>query len=433
MPEDPFRPSERTLTNLDQEFSPLSPTFIAHPYAFYAHARKTEPVFFSSFLNAWIVTCYEDVIAVLKDHQRFAITDQIGTGKLTPQVLGLLGASPLMRAPTLVSLDPPEHTRLRGNLTRAFSAQRIASLEPSIRAIANRLIDQMVPQGQGNFMEQFASPYPLQVIESLLNVPEADTGKIQSWSEDLMTLLLAPPPPDEQLSYAQNAVALLDYIYEMAQQRRREPQEDLISDLLRAAEAGEASLSPPEVAGLLYILLLGGFKTTGILLGNCLYRLLAQREHWEALGANPGSIPQVVEEVLRFDPPVLATQRIAREDVIVGGKNIPQGARVQVVTGSANHDEAKFPDAETFHPAQEQQNRHLTFGYGVHFCIGSPLARLEGRVALEQLSQRLPSLRLVPGQDVRYTPNLFFHGLKQLLVEWDLDGTSAILDSQHSR
>src|SRR6185312_11033494 len=213
MQEDPFRPSEGTLTNLDQEFSPLSPTHIAHPYAFYAHARKTEPVFFSSFLNAWVVTCYEDVITVLKDHQRFAIAvDQTGAEKLTPQVLGLLGASPLMRAPTLVSLDPPDHTRLRGNLTGALSAQRIASLEPSIRAIANRLIDQMVPQGQGNFMEQFASPYPIQVIGSLLNVPEADTGKIQSWSEDMMTLLYAAPPPDEQLSYAQNAVALLDYI-----------------------------------------------------------------------------------------------------------------------------------------------------------------------------------------------------------------------------
>ena len=422
MPEDPLRSLEGTLTHLDQEYSPLSPAHIAHPYVFYAHVRKTEPVFFSSFLNAWVVTRYEDVLTVLKDHQRFAIAiDQTGREKLTPQVLELLGTSPLRHAPNLVSLDPPDHTRLRGNLTRALSAQRIASLEPSIRAIANRLIDQMVSQGPGNVIEQFASPYPIQVIASLLNVPEADTGKIQNWSEDMMTLMYAAPPADEQIPYARNAVALLDYIYEMAQQRSRDPQEDLISDLLRAAEAGEAPLSPLEVAGLLHILLLAGFETTVKFFGNCLYHLLSRREHWEALLANPGSIPQVVEEALRFDTPVLTTLRLAREDVIVGGKTLPQGARVQVVLASANHDEAKFPDAETFHPAQEQQNRHLTFGYGVHFCIGSPLARLEGRVALEQLSQRLPSLRLVPGQDIGYTPNLILHGLKQLLVEWDLD------------
>jgi len=417
MLEDQLRPLEGTL---DQEFSPLSPAHIAHPYAFYAHARKTEPVFFSSFLNAWVVTRYEDVITVLKDHQRFAIAlDQTGVQKLTPQVLALLGANPLMHAPNLISLDPPDHTRLRGNLTRALSAQRIASLEPSIRAIANRLIDQMVSQGPGDFLKQFASPYPLQVVGILLNVPEADAGKIQSWSEDLMTLMYAAPPADEQLPYAQNGVALLDYIYEMAQQRRRDPQDDLISDLFRAAEAGEAPLSPLEVAGLLHLLLLAGFETTVKFLGNCVYHLLSQREHWEALVANPGSIPQVVEEALRFDTSVLTTLRLAREEVIVGGKTLPQGARVQVVMASANHDESKFIEAETFDLAHEQQNRHLTFGYGVHFCIGSPLARLEGRVALEQLSQRLPSLRLVPSQDISYTPNLVLHGLKQLLVEWD--------------
>jgi cytochrome P450/ubiquinone/menaquinone biosynthesis C-methylase UbiE len=420
MPEDLSRSREEVLPTLDQEYSPLSPAHIAHPYAFYATARKTDPVFFSTFLNAWVLTRYEDVITVLRDHQRFAIAiDQTGAQKLTPQVLGLLGANPLFRAPKLVSIDPPEHTRLRSSLTRALSAQRIASLEPSIRAIADRLIGQMMPQGKGDFLEQFASPYPIQVIGSLLNVPQADMGQIQRWSEDMMTLLYAAPPASEQLPYAQHAVALLDYIYAMAEQRRKDPQDDLISDLLRAVEAGEAPLTPLEVASLLHILLLAGFETTVKFLGNCLFRLLSERQHWEALLTNPGSIPQVVEEALRFDSPVLTTLRIAREEAIIGGKTIQEGARVQVVLASANHDETKFSDPETFHGAQEPHNRHLTFGYGVHFCIGSPLARLEGRVALEQLSRRLPSLRLASGQDGGYTPNLVLHGLRQLLVEWD--------------
>jgi cytochrome P450 len=161
MPEDQSRLSEGNLTHLDQAFAPLSPAHIANPYAFYAAARQAEPVFFSSFLNAWVVTRYEDVITVLKDHQRFAIAiDQTGREKMTLEALTLLGSSPLMRTPNIVSIDPPEHTRLRSSLTRALSAQRIARLEPSLRAIADRLIDQMVPQGRGDFLEQFAPPIP---------------------------------------------------------------------------------------------------------------------------------------------------------------------------------------------------------------------------------------------------------------------------------
>jgi cytochrome P450 len=419
MPEDQSRPSEGNLTTLDQEFAPLSPAHIANPYAFYAQARKEEPVFFSAFLNAWVVTRYEDVITILKDHQRFAIAvEQMGLEKITPEALTLLGSSPLNQASYIAALDPPDHTRLRASINKALSAQRIASLEPSIRALANRLLDQIEPQGQMNFMQQFATPYPIQVIALLLNVPEADMEKIQNWSEEMMTLLFAAPSASEQLLYAQHSLALLEYIHEMAEQRRKEPQDDLISDLYRAVEAGQAPLSPLEVAQLLRALLQGGFETTARFLGNCLYRLLAQREHWETLVTNPSSIPLVVEEALRFDTPVLATLRVAKEAVVVGGKTLPQGARVQVVISSANHDEAIFRNAETFHPTQKLPNQHLAFGYGVHFCIGAPLARLEGRVALEQLSQRLPGLRLVPGQDVRYMPNLLFHSLKQLLVEW---------------
>jgi len=417
MLENPLHPSEGTL---DQEFSPLSPAHIDHPYSFYAHARQTEPVFFSSFLNAWVVTRYEDVLTVLKDHQRFAgAISQTAAEKLTPQVIELLATNPLRRAPVLVNIDPPDHTRLRGQLTRAFSPQRIASLEPSIRAIANRFIDRMLAHGPGDFLQQFASPYPIRVIGSLLNFPEEDAENIQKWSEDYLTLIYAAPPADEQLPYAQSAITFLNYIYEMAMQRYQDPQDDLISDLLRAAEAGEDPLSPLETGGLLYVLLLAGFETTVNFLGNCFYHLLAQREHWEALKANPGSIPQVVEEALRFDSPVLTTLRRTREEVTLGGKTLPQGAKVQVVLISANHDETKFPDAETFHPTQKPEHQLLTFGYGIHFCIGAPLARLESRIALEQISQRIPSLRLVPGQDISYRPSLTTHGLKQLLVEWD--------------
>jgi len=413
-------PSAHT-TDLGQAFCPLCPSHIANPYTFYARARQEEPVFFSPFLNAWVVTRYEDVITALKDHRRFAMAmQQMGLEKFTPQVLALFSTNPLLQTPNLTVVDPPEHTRLRGCLTKALSVQRIARLEPHIRSIADQLIDHILSWGRMDFLKDVAVPYPFQVIGSLLNVPEADMEQIQHWSEDYVTLQYAAPPADQQLLYAQHVLSFMEYVQALAEERRREPQDDLISDLFQATEAGLLALSPLEVAGLLATLILAGFETMVNFLANCLYHLLAERNQWEVMVADPSCIPQIVEESLRFDPPGLATMRVTTEAVVLGGKSIPQGAKVQVVHASASHDEALFPDPETFQPSREQPTRHLAFGHGIHFCIGAPLARLESRVLLEQLCQRLPSLRLVPGQDVSYTPNLIFHGLKQVLVEWDV-------------
>jgi cytochrome P450 len=411
-----------TTTTLGQTYFPLSSAHVANPYACYARARLEEPVFFSPFLNAWVVTRYEDVVAVLRDHQRFAAALRLtGVEKLTPEVVDLLRTGPLYQVPSLLFLDPPEHTRLRGCLTKAFSAQRVATLEPQIRVLANRLIDHFPSSGQMDFMECFAWSYPILVIGRLLNVPEGDMEQIQRWSQDMMTLIYAAPPPELQLVYVQHMLALQHYIHALAEDHRTRPQDDLISDLYRSMEDGQAPLTPLEVAGILHVLLIAGFETTTKFLGNCMFRLLSDRSCWEAIVTDSSRIPPLVEEALRFDPPGLATLRIAKEDVVIGGKCLQKGDRVQVVLASANHDEALFSDPETFHYSQESAPRHLAFGYGVHFCIGAPLARLESRVALEQLCQRLPSLRLIPGQEISYAPNLIFRGLKQLLVEWDRD------------
>ena len=427
MPEDTTHqstPPEKTphsgTSTLGQTYLPLSPSHIANPYAFYAHARQEEPVFFSPYVNAWIITRYEDALTVLKDHQRFAaaLADS-GVEKLTPEVLRLLGSKPLMQAPLIVMLDPPDHTRLRKSLAKAFSAQRIASLEPKIRTLANRLIDHVASSGHMDFVEDFALSFPIAVSGGLLNVAEEDMRQIQRGSGDLLTLMYAAPPAEEQLALAQNACLLLDFMYDLAQERQRTPKDDIVSDLYRAVETGEAPFSSLEVAGLLYVLLLAGFETTSKFLGKMLLHVLRERSLWETIVANQSLIPQVIEEALRFDPSVLTTLRVAREDVVIGGKTIEKGQRVQVVLASANHDEAIFPNPDRFHHAHERASRHIAFGYGIHFCIGSPLARLESRIALEQLSQRLPSLRLVAGQDIIYMSHLTVHSLKHLLVEWD--------------
>lgn len=405
---------------LSQQFNPSSPALTANPYNFYSQARREEPVFFSPLLNTWIVTRYEDAMTVLKDHERFGVVvQQTRFNLLTPEVQALLDSYPIWKNPNISTSDPPDHTRLRTAIARAFSPKRISSLEPYIQTCANQLIDNVASRGQMDFVEDFAAPYPVLLIGDLLRIPEEDRLQIRLWETEMLSLLFAPPSPEEQLVPAQNTVLLLSYIQNMAEERSRAPQDDLISDLYRAGEAGEIPLTTAEVSSLLFILMVGGIDTTTKFLINCLFHLLEQRsDAWEALVHNRELIPLFIEEALRFDPPVLTIPRIAKEDVVIGGKEIHRGAVIQVLPGSANHDEARFRDSELFDPFGEQSRRHLAFGYGIHVCIGAPLVRLAGRIALEQLSQRLPSLHLIADQPFNYTPGL--RGLSQLLVEWNI-------------
>jgi cytochrome P450 len=209
------------------------------------------------------------------------------------------------------------------------------------------------------------------------------------------------------------------YVFDLAERRHREPGNDLASDLVRAVEAGEAPLSAVEVAAMLVVLIMAGFETTVRLLGSCLNALLTERRHWQMILDDPARIPAIVEETLRFAGSAMSTFRRATEDVELLGVTVPNAALVQVLMASANHDEAVFPDADAFDPDRTAPAGHLAFGQGPHFCIGAPLARLETRVALEQLSRRLPSLRLVPGQPVRYRPGMLIRGPEELTVEWD--------------
>lgn len=411
---------EKRASSLEAEYAPLSEAHAANPYHIYARMRREEPVFYSPFTRSWVVSRYDDVLAVFKDHQRFSISvDSISENWYTPEVAELMSTRPFANVPFLLTLDPPAHTRMRSPITRAMSAQRIASLEPRIRQFADQLIDQFAPDTRLDFVERFARPFPTVVIGSLMDIPQEDLPQLHQWTNDLSALNTAQPEASQQLRLAQSNVAMEQYMYDLVKQRSLAPQEDLISEVLQAMDDGQTPLSTLEAASVLNLLFGAGFETTVKFLGNCLLALLSDRTHWQAIRENPQSIADIVEELLRFNSPSLSTFRRATEDVELGGQTIPKGAMIQVLMASADHDEAQFPAGDTFDPHREKTNRHIAFGYGVHFCLGAPLARLETRIALERLSQRLPSLRLVPNQEISYTPDLIFHGVKQLLVEWD--------------
>ena len=410
---------QESASPLGTEYIPWSASHIADPYRIYAHMRQEEPVFYSPLISAWVVSRYDDVATVLKDYQRFApAAHVVHEPTYSPAVLKLMRSRPIDGVPVLSIVDPPVHTRLRNAISKAMSAQRIASIETRIRHLTNQLIDALTPGAPLDFMERFARPFPALVIGCLLNLPEADMLQLQKWIDDVMTLLFSRTSPEQQLPLAQSYAKVGQYVYDFVEQRRKAPQDDLASTLLKAVDEGEVPLSVPEAANLLYILLVAGMEATVYFLGNCLLLLLSEPVYWQDIQHNPQNIPTIIEEALRLHSSALSTFRRATQDVELGGKIIPRGALIQVVESSANHDETIFAHAETFDPQREKLNRHLAFGYGIHFCIGAPLVRLESRVALEQLSQCLPSLHLVPDQAIHYATSLTTHGLKQLLVEW---------------
>jgi cytochrome P450 len=264
----------------------------------------------------------------------------------------------------------------------------------------------------------FARVYPMLVIFRLIGIPESASDQLARWSTDFLTMLFVPLPPQQQLECARSYLALQQYVYQLLEQRRANPQDDFASALLNAVEEEQADLQMFEVLELLLDLIVAGYVTTSDFLGLCLYNLLSRREYWKAIQENPALIPAVVEEMLRFDTPGLSLLRVTTEDVELGGVVIPKDAIVYVLESSANHDEEYFAHPEEFNPYRENRH-HLAFGRGIHFCIGAPLARLEAQLTLELLSQRLSSLRLVPNQEVTYVPNLALRGLQSLLVEWD--------------
>jgi len=277
-------------------------------------------------------------------------------------------------------------------LNQAFLPARLKSMEGEIHAVANRLIDGFSSGGKADLVAQFAVPLPLEIVLALFGIPQTDTDQCKRWSDEAHALTASPLPPQRQLACAQSFVALQHYLADLVEKRRRAPGDDVVSCLLTIRPEGARPLDMAEMVVTLLGVLLAGHETTTNLIGTALYLLLSQPERWRHLCAHPKALPLVIEEVLRFDAPVQTFYRTALREVQVGDTTIPAGALLLLAYGSANRDEAQFSHPDQF-DLRRSPNRHLAFGYGTHFCVGAPLARLEGRIALEVLSQRLPQLR----------------------------------------
>ena len=398
-------------------YHPLYGEQLENPYPFLARARREEPIFFSPDMNAWVVTRYDDVVAILSQPDIFSSKDALRpVVSYTPAVFAELSKGyPLV--PNMIDSDGQAHTRFRNAANKAFTPARIKKLEPFIREVATRLVDAFADDHQAEIISQLAYPLPLEIVLFLIGIPKEDMAMAKKLSDNLAMFISSPLAEEQQVEYARDFVTFHHYFVRLVNERRQSPKEDLISDLLETPP-GEKPFDDAQFANLLTSLLIAGHETTTQLIGNGLALFLEQpEERWQVLCERPELIPQAVEEILRYDSPVHAFFRTAMQEATVGGVTFPEGASVMVVFGSANRDETQFPHADQC-DLQRTPNRHLAFGYGVHYCLGAFLARKQGQIAFEILCQRLPGLRLAPGQTLTHAPVLRQRGLNRLDVVW---------------
>jgi len=400
---------------------PFSPAgeHLEDPYPYYAWAREAEPVLFSPDLQMWCVTRYEDVSAILGDPKTFSSMDTIPElGEPIPEVQAALAG--YRRPRNLLNMDPPDHTALRGMVRQVFSPRRVAAMEPTVREVTAAVIDAFAADTHADLVAQFAYPLPLTVIFRLLGIPEEDMELLRQWTSDLKLLHLARRlPAERQVQLARNVVAYQEYIEGLTSDRKATLGEDLVSYLIEAgAEDGDAPLSLFQVADQVQGLVIAGHETSANAIGNILHLLLAEPARWRAVCDDPAIIDVTVEEGLRADSAISGMIRTATRPVTIGGVQLPDGARLFLLFGSANTDERAFPDASQFQLDRSGQPAHLAFGRGIHYCVGAPLARLEAMVALEELTRRLPTLRLDPDVRLRHVPTPLFRGFASLPVRW---------------
>jgi cytochrome P450 len=313
----------------------------------------------------------------------------------------------------MLVMDPPDHTRVRGLVNKAFTPRRVASLRQHIEGIVDELLGSVAGRGTLDVIADLAAPLPAFVIAELLGVPRQDYPQFKAWSNDLLALAGGLNRDDALGRFRHGLDALLGYLRKIISARRKEPRDDLISAMIAAQEAQDA-LSDSELLATCNLLLLAGHETTTNLIGNGLLALLRNPAELARLRAEPGLLRSGIEEMLRYDSPVQATVRIPTEEIELAGQRIAAGALVVVGIGAANRDPAAFPDPDRFDVARGE-NRHLAFGFGTHFCLGAPLARLEGEIAFRALLDRFPNLRLSTA-DVTYRPNVLLRGLTALPV-----------------
>lgn len=397
----------------------LEPEVIREPYAFFGRLREERPVHFNERLGAWVLTRFSEVSPAFRD-------PRLSADRITPYYRRKLEGPDAERFQStfdilsrwMVFTDPPTHTRLRKLVSLAFTPRSVAALEDHIEALVDERLSALPPHGEADLMEALAYPLPVDVISDMLGVPREDRYLLRGWSADILVLVFGAYDVADRHERAKRSFeAFADYLGALIAARRRAPREDLVTALVEARDE-EGALSEAEVIATIILLLFGGHETTTNLIANGTLALLDHPDERRQLAQHPELWPRAVEEMLRYDGPSKAMWRVARAPAEIGRARFSAGDKILLVQAGANRDPSAFAAPNALDVTREK-NPHCGFGFGIHYCLGAPLARAEGRIAIRKLFERCPELELARPRDaLEWQPTILNRSLTGLPVRW---------------
>lgn len=396
---------------------------LSAPHAKWKQMREEQPVFHDAASGYWIVTQHADIKAVFDDWNTFSsdnaqapMRPMCDAGKQIMKDGGFTVYSGLS------ARVPPDHTRIRKIAQSAFGPRRFKAIQPKIEAIIDRYLSKIAPMGECDFFREVAYDVPALVLFALMGIPDEDVPKVKDWAASRALLTWGNLTDDEQLPLAQKMVDYWSYCRGLVAARKDVPGDDFPNDMVRAQAAG-GDITDEEIAGVMYSVLFAGHETTTTLMANAVITLMSNRDAWDSICADQSLIPAATEEMLRFEPSIVSWRRRAKVDTEIGGTAIPEGANILLIMGSANRDKAVFENSEEFDIHRKNARNHLSFGYGIHFCIGFQLAKMEFGIMLRELVTRFPNMTMKPDQQIEYLDNISFRVPNQVIVDLGLGKT----------
>lgn len=412
------------MAQLD-DIHPFAPETLEEPWTFYRLLREEAPVYRDPHMGIFHVGSHEHVLAALKQPDVFsnrfapAMGGSPADGETDPELAALAErAYPMVD--TMLTADPPEHKRFRGLVNKAFTPRRVNKLADGIQGLCDELVDAFAPRGRFEVLDEFSVMLPLTVIADQLGVPRSDLAQFKRWTDGFTAQLGGFAPPEDRIEVTKRIVEFQEYFAARLDECRADPRDDILSDLVRARVEGERPLDVPESLSILQQLLVAGNETTASAIAAGLHLLIQHPEQQERVRAEPDLFPNLVEEVLRLATPTQNMWRKTLDDTELAGVAIPKDSMVLLRFGSANRDEALFPDPDRFDVGRENASEHLAFGHGIHFCIGAMLARKEMQLGLRTLCDRLDGFALDPGKPApRHKPSMLLRGMDALHVTFE--------------
>jgi cytochrome P450 len=395
-------------------FAPQDPAFVADPYPAYAELRAAGRIHYYEDTNQWIVPHYADVNDLLRD-RRFGRTY---VHRATHQDMGRPEDVPEARdfwhliRNGILDMEPPDHTRVRRLVAKAFTPKMVEGLRPTIQRLMDGYVDRVRSAGEFDLIREIAEPLPVTVIAELLGIPQADRHHLRPWSAEICRMYELHPTEEDARAASAASVEFSEYLRNLIRERRRAPTEDLIGELVQVVDQGDR-LTEHEMIGTCVLLLNAGHEATVNVTGNGWWALFRNPDQLALLRSDHSLVRRAVEELMRYDTPLQMFERWVLEDVEICGQHVPKGQELALLFGSANHDPAQFEDPDRF-DITRAHNPHMSFGAGIHFCLGAPLARVELDVSFSTVLRRLPDLELVA--EPAWKPNYIIRGLKELGV-----------------